>query len=120
MDKKSLPNFRRRVVVVSAISGGQLVLASPKFEDQGGVLFLVGKQIYTGPLGDKSFNDKHLAVAWSAVSTYFVFDTRTQYRAAMAKRRGLRRGVFRELKDLSARLSMLEAVVKKLGKQRAV
>src|SRR5689334_179744 len=79
MNKINLPDFTNKVVSVS-IAGEDdgRCLEHPRWETQGGRLFLIG----TVPRG-ASTNDWcggiRSAVAWEAVTDYLVFDSAEQY-----------------------------------------
>lgn len=91
--KENLPNFSKKLVSFSfAGAEDSQCLAHPRWEKQGGRLFLVG----TVPRGG-STNDwcegVTGAVAWDLVSDYLVFDSVADYQARLKtyekrKRRG--------------------------------
>lgn len=77
--KNALPNFRKKLVSLGfAEADNSCCLANPRWETQGGRLFLVG----TIPRGgsDRNWCEGLIAaVAWDLVSDYRVFDSEEDY-----------------------------------------
>jgi len=69
----SLPDFSNKVVYVFFDSGGdsRTAVENPRFELQGGVLFLVGRGLMSKGWGC----DLPVGIAWSKVQWYSVFDS---------------------------------------------
>ncbi|NLF72819.1 MAG: hypothetical protein GX575_27605 [Candidatus Anammoximicrobium sp.] len=79
-----LPDFSGKLVFVNFAGGGEChqLLADPRFEDQGGQLFLVG----TVPANVMpGFEGRTVGVSWRAVEQYFVFDSAAQYMDACSR-----------------------------------
>jgi hypothetical protein len=68
-----LPDFNHKVVYIFFDSGVQsrIALEAPKFELQGGELFLTGRGLVSKAWG----SDLPIAVAWSKVQWYAVFES---------------------------------------------
>jgi hypothetical protein len=77
--KNTLPDFTEKVVTVSfAGAGNSQAIEYPRWETQGGKLFLVG----TVPRGGSTYDWCHglvAAVAWDQVSDYLVYDSPDDY-----------------------------------------
>jgi hypothetical protein len=83
--KDTVPNFRGKFVSVS-LAGEDCshAIDRPRFEVQGGRLFLVGVIPRGGSTGDWS-EGAVCAIAWDSVTDYLVFDSAKHYRKALAK-----------------------------------
>ena len=81
--ENTLPDFDGKVILVvfdSAVPRNRAVVENPRFELQGGKLFLVG-----GGLTAKAWGiDVPLAIPWSKVQWYFVFESIEAYDKAEA------------------------------------
>ena len=81
--KKTLPDFSNKVVSVSfAAADDTHAIQHPRWETQGGRLFLVG----TIPRGGSTRDWVEgivCAVAWDEVSDYLLFDSAEEYRARL-------------------------------------
>ncbi len=85
MMKNTLPNFTKKVVVLSfPTTDGSRTLAYPRWEKQGGRLFLIGAVPVGGSRNDW-LKGGEAAVAWEMVSDYLVFHSLEDYH----KRRGI-------------------------------
>ncbi len=95
-------NFEGRVVVVYVNSGGLFrsgqtgwTLDSPRFEEQLGRTFLVGRAIADQPDIPTWHHGASINIPWESVSYYYVFDSIEAYREAVARSRsGARRTWF--------------------------
>ena len=70
----ALPDFANKVVYLFFDGGApyaRTAVLNPKFELQGGELFLVGRGLMSRSWG----SDVPLAIAWSKVQWYSVFET---------------------------------------------
>ena len=77
--KSTLPNFTKKIVVLSfPTTGGSRTLAYPRWERQGGRLFLVGA-VPTGGSRNDWLKGGEAAVAWEMVSDYLVFGSLEDY-----------------------------------------
>ena len=77
--KSKLPDFTKKVVVVSWMTtDASRALAYPRWERQGGRLFLVGA-VPSGGSRNDWLMDGEAAVAWEMVSDYLVFDSLADY-----------------------------------------
>ena len=77
--KSTLPDFTKKVVVLSWMTtDGSRSLAYPRWERQGGRLFLVGAVPAGGSRNDW-LKGGEAAVAWEMVSDYLVFDSLADY-----------------------------------------
>ncbi len=80
---ESTPDFTNKTVSFST-EDSTLAVNSPRFEIQGGRLFVVG----TIPKGAATCDwaeNRPCAVAWDAVTDYIVFDSVEQYIELLAK-----------------------------------
>jgi hypothetical protein len=81
--KQTLPNFSKKVVSFSfAGADNSQCIAHPRWETQGGRLFLIG----TVPRGGSTHDwceGVVSAVAWDQVSDYLVFDSVEDYRVRL-------------------------------------
>ncbi len=82
--KNKLPNFRNKLVTLgfSANSDGS-ALFDPRWEIQGGRLFLIGTQPKGGSTNDWCAGIE-AAIAWDQVTDYLVFDSPEHYRKRLA------------------------------------
>jgi hypothetical protein len=77
--KNALPDFTEKVVVLSfPTTDGSRALAHPRWEKQGGRLFLIGAVPVGGSRNDW-LKGGEAAVAWEMVSDYLVFDSLEDY-----------------------------------------
>lgn len=77
--KSKLPDFTKKVVVLSfPTTDGSRSLAYPRWERQGGRLFLIGAVPVGGSRNDW-LKSGVAAVAWDMVSDYLVFDSLEDY-----------------------------------------
>lgn len=77
--KSKLPDFTKKVVVLSWMTtDGSRSLAHPRWEMQGGRLFLIGA-VPTGGSRNDWLKGGEAAVAWEMVSDYLVFDSLEDY-----------------------------------------
>jgi hypothetical protein len=83
--KKTLhPDFTKKFVSVSIVGDEySYALNCPRFEMQGGRLFLVGTVPRGGSTGDWS-EGAVSAVAWDQVTDYLVFDSAEHYHKRLA------------------------------------
>lgn len=79
MMKSKLPDFTKKIVVMSfPTTDGSRTLAHPRWEMQGGRLFLIGAVPVGGSRSDW-LKGGVAAVAWDMVSDYLVFDSIADY-----------------------------------------
>jgi hypothetical protein len=82
MDKEYLPDFTDKCLSISITSDtASHDLFNPRFEYQGGKLFLIGTVLVGATCSDWVAN-KVGAVAWELVTEYFVFDNIEEYTVA--------------------------------------
>jgi hypothetical protein len=79
-----LPDFSGKLVFVNFASSREShqLLADPRFENQDGLLFLVGMVPDNVMPG---FEGRTVNVSWRAVEQYFVFDSVAQYMEACSR-----------------------------------
>ena len=81
--ENTLPDFGQKIVYVFFDSGSaqsRAAVASPRFEIQGGQLFLVGRGFTSHAWG----SDVPIAIAWSKVQWYSVFESAEAFAKAEA------------------------------------
>ena|ERR1035441_5131718 len=85
--KTQLPDFEGKVVSVVCKNEdtGQLI-RSPKFEGQGGRLFLVGT-VPEDASQDNWMEDLPCAIAWDTVQDYVIFDSMSDYLTRLHSRK---------------------------------
>ena len=76
------PDFTDKIVSFSTVENN-LAINNPRFETQGGRLFVVGT-IPKGATTNDWAENRQSAVAWDAVTDYIVFDSIEQYKKLMA------------------------------------
>jgi hypothetical protein len=85
--KAKLPKFDGKVVSVVCVNEdtGQLI-RSPRFENQGGRLFIVGT-VPEDASQDNWMEDLPCAIAWDTVQDYVIFDSMEDYLNRLNSRR---------------------------------
>ena len=84
MKQTRLPDFRTKLVYVRLIGEGyNLAVDRPKWQVQGGRLFLVGTVPPAGSTRDWSLGET-TGIAWDQVSDYIIFDSVEHYNERMA------------------------------------
>ena len=85
--KEKLPDFDGKVVSVVCVNEdtGQLI-RSPRFERQGGRLFIVGA-VPEDASQDNWMEDLPCAIAWDTVQDYVVFESMKDYLTRLRSRR---------------------------------
>jgi hypothetical protein len=81
MNAMSLPDFRGKVLLVyfqHRTSKENGIIVDPRFEMQGGRLFLLGNEIEDDS-GANWLSGLPTALAWECVEQYFVFDSVEEY-----------------------------------------
>ena len=81
--KDTLPDFGQKVVYVffdSGTSQSRAVVENPRFELQGGELFLIGRGLTIKAWG----SDVPVGIAWSKVQWYSVFESTDAFDEAEA------------------------------------